>query len=250
MANFAKIQETLVQSLELAQAPVAVCLAGTVPQGVEMWSGTAPAGCFFWQEAATRTFATGARQHDLCAIGVYTHNLEATPAANTDLNDALKVFGGLGYVREEDVAQIPVLGSRPQYVIYGPLAETPADPDVVLLFARANQVLILAEAAQQLEGGAPPAMGRPACAVIPQVKNTGGTALSLGCCGARAYLDVLTEEVALFAVPGGRLEAFAGRVAALARANHILTQFHSIRRKDVEAGHTPTVAQSLAAMQG
>jgi len=250
MSGFANVQETLVRSLELAQVPVAVCLAETLPQGVGMWSGTAPAGCRFWQEAAARTFATGARQHDLCAIGIYTHNLEATPASDTDLNDALKVFGELGYVRAEDVAQIPVLASRPQYVIYGPLAEAPADPDVVLLFVRANQILILAEAAQQVEGGAPPAMGRPACAVIPQVKNTGGTALSLGCCGARAYLDVMTEEVALFAVPGGKLEAFAGRVAALAQANRILTQFHSIRRKDVEAGHTPTVAQSLAAMQG
>jgi uncharacterized protein (DUF169 family) len=151
-------------------------------------------------------------------------------------------------VRPEDVAQIPVLGESPRYVIYGPLAEAPAAPDVVLLFVKANQTLILAEAAQQVEGGAPPAMGRPACAVIPQVKNTGGTALSLGCCGARAYLDVLTEEIALFGVPGGKLEEFAARVAALAEANRILTKFHTTRRKDVEAGRTPTVAESLAAM--
>ena len=151
MSSYSKIQESLVQSLELAQVPVAVCLAGALPQGVAMWSGTAPAGCRFWQEAAARTFATTARQHDLCAIGVYTHNLEATPASNADLNDALQVFGDLGYVRPEDVAQIPVLGERPRYVIYGPLAEAPAAPDVVLLFVDANQTLILAEAAQQVE---------------------------------------------------------------------------------------------------
>ena len=55
-------------------------------------------------------------------------------------------------------------------------------------------------------------MGRPACGVIPQALNTGRTALSLGCCGARAYLDVLTPDVALYAIPGTRLEAFAGAV--------------------------------------
>ena len=61
---------------------------------------------------------------------------------------------------------IPVLTSKPKHVVYGPLAEMPVNPDVVLLFVRADQTLILSEASQQLEGGLPPAMGRPACAII------------------------------------------------------------------------------------
>jgi uncharacterized protein (DUF169 family) len=122
-------------------------------------------------------------------------------------------------------------------------------PDVVLLFARSDQSLILTEAAQQMEGGLPPAMGRPACAIVPQAMNTGRTALSLGCCGARAYLDVLTPDVALYAVPGTKVSAFTERVAALARANSILTAFHTQRRRDVESGRRPTIKESLAAMQ-
>jgi anthranilate/para-aminobenzoate synthase component II len=47
-------------------------------------------------------------------------------------SDALKVFADLSYVRAEDVAQIPVFASKPKYVIYGPLAEIPSEPDVVL----------------------------------------------------------------------------------------------------------------------
>jgi uncharacterized protein (DUF169 family) len=92
-------------------------------------------------------------------------------------------------------------------------------------------------------------MGRPACAVIPQARNTGRTALSLGCCGARAYLDVLSDDVALYAVPGATLSAFAERVAALAKANGILSKFHQLRKRDVEAGNHPTVQESLAALQ-
>ena len=144
---------------------------------------------------------------------------------------------------------IPVLSSKPKVVVYGPLADVPLKPDVVMLFVQADQTLILSEASQQLEGGLPPAMGRPACAVVPQAFNTGRTALSLGCCGARAYLDILTPDVALYAVPGAILEAFTERVSALSKANTILTQFHTLRRRDVEAGLHPSVQESLAAMQ-
>jgi uncharacterized protein (DUF169 family) len=249
MSAYSEIAQTLTQSLKLSQPPVAVCLSASLPPAVETWSGHSPAGCRFWQEAAGRVFATSAADHGLCAIGLYTHNLEMSPAAGADLGDALKAFADLGYVRAEDVPAIPVLASQPKYVIYGPLAEMPVAPDVVLLFVRADQTLILSEASQQLEGGLPPAMGRPACAIIPQARNSGRSALSLGCCGARAYLDVLTDDVALYAIPGAAIGAFAERVAALATANAVLTKFHQIRRRDVEAGRNPTVRESLAAMQ-
>jgi uncharacterized protein (DUF169 family) len=249
MSSYAGIAGSLTQSLKLTQPPVAICLTDSLPAGVAEWSGNSPAGCRFWQEAATRTFATSAADHERCSIGQYTHALDMSPAAAADLGDALKVFADLTYVRPEDLAAIPVLAAKSRYVVYGPLAEAPAAPDVVLLFVRADQTLILSEASQQLEGGLPPAMGRPACAVIPQARNTGRSALSLGCCGARAYLDVLTDDVALYAVPGATVAAFAERVAALAQANTILTQFHQIRRREIESGKNPSIKDSLAAMQ-
>lgn len=243
------LAQTLTDSLSLTQPPVAVAFADRVPAGVAAYSGLSPAGCRFWQEATTRVFATVPRDHDLCSIGVYTHHLGVSGAIETDLQDALKVFGDLGYVRPADMPFIPVLDREPKVVVYGPLASLPVPPDVVLLFVKADQTLILTEASQQLENGLPPALGRPACAIVPQAFNTGRTALSLGCCGARAYLDVLTPDVALYAIPGSKLEAFTERVAALAKANSVLTRFHSLRRRDVEAGKHPSVRESLNAMQ-
>ena len=163
--------------------------------------------------------------------------------------DTLRIFGELSYVRAEDIVTIPVLQSEPQFILYSPLADSPLPPNVVLLFVNPDQTLILSEATQQLENQNPPAMGRPACAVIPQVVNTGRAALSLGCCGARAYLDVLTDSVAIFAIPGAKLEAYAERIAALASANAVLSRFHQIRRRDVGAGETPTIKDSLAALE-
>jgi uncharacterized protein (DUF169 family) len=245
---YAKLAATLATSLDLQQPPVALSFTGHLPAGIKLYSGRVPAGCRFWQDAATTAFATTAADHNLCAIGVYTHNLQSSPAQQTDLMDALKVFGDLEYVRPEDLTAIPVLQSQPGYVVYAPLASSPLQPDVVLLFVNANQTLILSEATQQVENQNAPAMGRPACAIVPQVMNTGRAALSLGCCGARAYLDVLTDGVAVFAIPGIKLEAYTRRIESLAKANAVLANFHQIRRQAIAGGATPTVKESLAAL--
>jgi len=245
--SYAKLSADLTGALSLAQPPIAISFADTVPAGVGTPSARVAAGCRFWQDASNESFATSSEDHSTCAIGVYTHNLESSAAQQTDLMDAVKVFGDLGYVRPEDLPLIPVLATRPKYVVYAPLSESPLPPDVVLLLANSNQTLVLSEAAQQVEGGTPPAMGRPACAVIPQVANTGRAALSLGCCGARAYLDVLTDDIALFAIPGAKLQAYVERILALANANSVLTRFHVLRRKEIGAGGNPTVRQSLEA---
>lgn len=247
-ADLKGIAETLTASLHLQQPPVAVSFTDSVPAGLAAHSGRVPAGCRFWEDAAAATFVTSAEDHYHCAIGVYTHNLQPSPEQQTDLMDALKVFDQLGYVRPEDLPLIPVLQSQPKHVVYAPLASAPLAPDLVLLFVDANQTLILTEATQQVENQIPPAMGRPACAIIPQVMNTGRAALSLGCCGARAYLDVLPDGVALFAFPGNKLAAYAERIEFLAKANAVLAKFHHLRRRDIEAGKSPTVQDSLAAL--
>ena len=156
MKNYASIAGALSASLDLHQAPVAICFTDFVPDGISPHDGRVPAGCRFWQDAASKTFATSAADHSLCAIGVYTHNLQTTPAQQADLGDALKVFRDLGYVRDEDLATIPVLATKSKHILYSPLAETPLAPDIVLLFVNANQTLILSEATQQVENQNPP----------------------------------------------------------------------------------------------
>ena len=243
------LAHSLVESLHPVLAPVAISLVDELPAGVAPFEGRVPAGCGFWQEAATRVFATTARDHDACAIGVYTHNLEGTPAQGKDLGDALKIFADLGYLPAAEVARVPVVQERRRYVVYGPLAQASLVPDVVLLFVRANQQLILSEATSGIDGNTPPAMGRPACAIVPQAMNSQMAALSLGCCGARAYLDALTDDVALFALPGAHLEQYVTRIAELAKSNAILSQFHQLRRRDIAAGKSPTILESLAVLQ-
>lgn len=246
MSNHAKIADDLFSALQLSLPPIAVSFADVAPANVPQYDGVVPAGCSFWQLAASRTFVTSARDHALCSIGVHTHHMtDAAPSHQSELAEAFKAMSGLDYVRPEEVAAIPVIAREVKHVIYGPLAEFPLDPEVVLLFAHARQGLIISEAVARVDNGVPPAMGRPACAVIPQVLNRGNAAMSLGCCGARAYLDALTDGVAMWAFPGRKLEQYCAEIVTLARANKTLTLFHTRRREDVEGGKQPTVRQSL-----
>ena len=251
MSDYSSIAKVLTDSLGLRVAPVAVCMTDKPPQGVSGPSQKAAAGCVFWEWGAKSPIVTSSADHDNCVVGMYTHNMPlATGAQQENLNDCLKVFGDLGYVRPEDIPGIPVLKDQAKYVVYAPLASTPVAPSAVLLFANSRQSLAITEAVQQVEPGVPPAMGRPACAVIPQAINTGKPALSLGCCGARAYLNVLTDDFALWALPGARIGEYSERIKVLASANDILTKFHQLRRTDVEAGKSPSVKESLVRLQG
>ena len=250
MNSYAAVAGALQESLNLVLPPIAVCISDDAPEGVPDYDGRAPAGCLFWQEAAKGPFATRTTHHELCAIGVHTHHMANPPDSyEAELGNVLKTMAGMDYVREQDVLEIPVLENETRCVIYAPLGKTPLEPTVVLLFVHSAQSLIITEAVQQVEPAVPPAMGRPACAVVPRAVGTGRAALSLGCCGARAYLDTLTDDVAIWALPGNKLDQYAARIDILARANAVLGEFHSPRRKDVEAGLEPTVAESLARLE-
>lgn len=251
MSNYKTQAEQLEGSLRLSLPPVAIGFTDELPTGISSYEEVAPAGCYFWQEASEKVFSTSATDHELCAIGVHTHNLAgASEAQPGELMAALEAMQGLDYVREEEVAAIPVLPQPIRHAVYGPLSGFPLVAEVILLFAHAQQSLILTEAVARVDEGVPPAMGRPACAVVPQVRNGGSAAMSLGCCGARAYLDALSDDVALWALPGDKLESYCNEISGLAKSNGILTVFHERRREDVVAGKRPSVQESLERLSG
>ena len=71
-----------------------------------------------------------------------------------------------------------------------------------------------------------------------------------GCCGARAYVNALTDDFAIWALPGAKIAEYAARIKVLTAANALLLQFHKLRRIDVEHGESPSVKESLARLQG
>jgi len=100
----------------------------------------------------------------------------------------------------------------------------PGDPDVVLVRGAARQIMLVAEAAMAagLPGGS--AMGRPACAVIPEAMRAARGATSLGCIGNRVYTALADDEL-YFAIPGARIGEVVDRLAVIAHANRELEAY-------------------------
>ncbi|MBF2760990.1 MAG: DUF169 domain-containing protein [Ectothiorhodospiraceae bacterium AqS1] len=238
--------QRLSTALELSSPPVAMALCDETPSGVADFGGSVPAGCVFWQEAAKRTFSTSAADHALCSIGIHTMNLENAPAEQPEeLRASLEAMTGLGYVSPEEVAAIPTAPAPKRHALYGPLSDFPIDADVVLLFVDARQSLIVSEAAARVDADLPPAMGRPACAGVAKALE-GRAVMSLGCCGARAYLEALNDNTALWALPAKKLDRYCEAIETFAGANKTLGAFHRQRQQDVMAGERPSVSESLA----
>ena len=108
MSNNAKVAADLSSFLQLSLPPVAVSFPDVAPDNVPHFDGVVPAGCSFWQQAATRTFVTSAKDHALCSIGMHTHHMaDPAPSHQSELADALQAMSGLDYVRAEEVAGSP-----------------------------------------------------------------------------------------------------------------------------------------------
>ena len=107
MDDYRALAKDLMSSLELSLPPIAIAFCDAVPPGVAAFDGVVPAGCSFWQEAATRTFVTSTKDHELCSIGVHTHHMSQPSASQqNELQETLRAMSGLDYVRAEEVAAI------------------------------------------------------------------------------------------------------------------------------------------------
>ena len=97
--------------------------------------------------AEGRTFYTIPENHFNCAVGAYTHNIALSPEREKETEQTLQMLFDLGYVKPEEVPQIPRLLTAPNSIVYSPLADAPVDPDVVLFRLRPAAAMLLEEAA-------------------------------------------------------------------------------------------------------
>lgn len=230
MADYRGMEQYLSETLGLQRRPVAVTFRDTPPAGVRKFTGTEPSGCSFWRIAAGgRSFYTVPGDHYNCAIGSYTHNLDLPTDRAQELDQTLTFMIGLGYIKMAEVPGIPRLPKAPGVVIYAPLADTPGDPDVVILAGRPGRVMLLQEAALRAGVDAKgPLLGRPTCMALPAAL-TFGVVSSTGCIGNRVYTDVGEDELYV-AVPGKDLARIVDEVRTIAAANSKLLDYHRERR--------------------
>src|SRR5262245_61839566 len=161
--------------LGLRRPPVAVTFRDAAPAGLPRVDSAGPSSCSYWKQAAEgRAFYTEAPDHYNCPVGAYTHAVDPTEQVRRELQGVVSTMISLGYLRAEELPDIPRRDGPFGVAVYAPLAEADGEPDVVILAGNARQVMLLAEAA-----GATGLMGRPTCAAIPQAMKTGQGVASL-----------------------------------------------------------------------
>jgi uncharacterized protein (DUF169 family) len=210
----------LTSALTLTTPPIAITFSDAPPSGVDPYeapmpeptpdgrTGRVPAGCVFWTKAVDRTFTTVAADHGNCSVGSLTHGFATLEevAGRTDVATLLES----GWVTMEMVPEIPVVTERPTTVTYGPLAQTPVDPDVVLIRVNGKQLMVLSDALPGLH-----ISGKPQCHIVAMAKEQGEVAASVGCMLSRTRTNMPRTEMTC-AIPADRLEEVIERVETTA----------------------------------
>src|SRR5271169_3647565 len=225
-----EMEQKIAAVTKATRRPVAVTFLEKAPATANQFEGTEPSSCSFWRLAAEgRTFYTVPENHFNCAVGAYTHNIALSPERERETEQTLKMLFDLGYVRPEEVPQIPRLATTPKAILYAPLGETPVAPDVVLFACKPAGAMLLNEAAGRagVASGAP-ALGRPTWMALPAALQH-GVILSLGCMGNRVYTG-LGEDEMYFVVRGTDLAAVAEALVTITSANAALNQYATGRR--------------------
>ena len=206
----------LTAALHLTTPPVAITFSSDAPRGVAAFdapipapvedgrTGRVPAGCVFWVHGAERTFTTVPDDHRNCSVGSYTHGMITLEEAATHSDVGALVESG--WVTPEMFPAIPAVSERPEYVTYGPLAESPVEPDVVLLRVNPKQLMVLSDALPGLR-----IEGKPQCHIVAIAKESGAPAASVGCILSRTRTAMPSTE-STCALPGPALADIVDRV--------------------------------------
>jgi len=231
MAPWADVEQELQRALNLSRRPVAVAFRDAPPAGVSAFAGTEPSGCSFWRLAAAgRAFYTVPSDHYNCPIGSHTHAITLPPSRAPELEQTLGFMAGLGYVRMEDVPDIPRPPRTPGAVVYAPLGDIPVEPDVVLFAGRPGRLMLLMEAAGHAGVATQPGLlGRPTCMALPAAL-AGGAVASTGCIGNRVYTDLGDDEMYV-AMPGRDVRRVVSSLTIIIGANNTLAEYHRDRRR-------------------
>ena len=221
--NWEELANRFKHALGLSHAPIAITFSQEAPAGVPFYEGDVPApsedgrtgkvtaGCVFWIKSQDRTFTTKADDHFNCSVGSVTHGLKTLNEVmgNEDVAGLLEST----WDKPEEAMQLPVVKTRHQFITYGPVSQTPIDPDVILLRLSAYQGMVLHDSFGDM-----PIVGKPQCHIVPLAKEQNQIAMSTGCTLSRIRTGMSPDEMTC-AIPAGRFPEVVEKLETRQRAN-------------------------------
>jgi uncharacterized protein (DUF169 family) len=215
--DWAALSRGLTEVLHPTATPLAITFSEAPPPGVARTESQPVAGCVFWMRGVESTFTTVEEDHEGCSVGSVTHGFKDLPdvAQNEDVATLLES----GWVTPEMVPQIPVVAAKPGAVTYGPLADTPVDPDVVLIRLTAKSLMVLSDAVPGLR-----IEGKPQCHIIAIAKEQNEIAASVGCMLSRVRTQMPSTEMTC-AIPAPRLASLVEDVRRTAEIDAMVARY-------------------------
>lgn len=229
--EYTDIAAELTSLLGLAVPPLAITFAQHRPAGIEAFDGPMPdptgdgrtgrvaASCVFWIHGVSRTFATAPEDHGNCSVGCVTHGIKTLEQVANNADIACLV--GAGWVDPAVFPHIPVVTDKPAYIIYGPLAESSIDPDVVLLRLTGKQAMIMKDAIPDIR-----IEGKPQCHIIPIAKELEQPAISVGCMLSRVRTGMTNNEMTC-TLPACQLGTVLAKLRAACQADRAVADYAS-----------------------
>jgi len=162
-------------------------------------------------KAVDATFNTAPDDHANCSVGSVTHGFKKLEEV-ADKQDVAALMT-TGWVDGPTMSGVPAVSTRPGNITYGPLAQTPIDPDVVLLRLNPKALMILSDAYPDLQIG-----GKPQCHIVAIAKEHGNLAASVGCMLSRVRTGMPNNEMTC-AIPANQLPEVVERLDATAHVD-------------------------------
>ena len=221
--NWEELANRFKLALGLSHAPIAITFSQEAPAGVPFYQGEVPdpsadgrtgkvtAGCVFWIKSQDRTFTTKADDHFNCSVGSVTHGLKTLNEVMS--NEDVASLLDSAWVTPEEAIQLPVVKTRHHFITYGPVSQTPIDPDVILLRLNAYQGMVLHDAFGDM-----PIVGKPQCHIVPLAKEHNQIAMSTGCTLSRIRTGMSPDEMTC-TIPASRFAEVVEKLETRQQAN-------------------------------
>lgn len=231
------LSDRLSTALGLDIRPIALTFTDTPPDGVAAPSRVVPSACGFWRLAEQGVFYAPAEAHDNCPVGAMVMGFPLTEALQAQLGELVTSMCECSYLSPDEGDKIPGVADSAAGILYGPLADLPAEPQVVLFWLTPRQAMLYNEAAGTASWaqGSILSTGRPACAALPSALSTGAPAISWGCTGMRTFTEIPDDRL-LAAVPGTRLGSFVEDLERIVTSNDTMRAFYEGKKAATTTG--------------
>ena len=218
----------LTELLNLEQPPVAMTMVDAAPDGVGDTDRPVPSSCTFWREAEKSVFYATAAQHFNCPVGSHVMGFDLPKEVQAQLGGLVQSMCDAQYLDMAEVAKIPAMSKKGAGVVYGPLAEFPVDPDVVLMWLTPAQAMVYNEATGNASWTATSpgtVSGRPGCTALPLAIIDSEPKMALGCIGMRTFTGIADDRL-LATVPGEKLAELTAALTTTVTANAGMQSFY------------------------